>query len=207
MLRSLVAADGRAGDPDATAGRGSPHFVHLVSAKPANEEFVDVPELVRLLFSAPGDGFAVAATASACEPTTARRAGQCEERAARRTSSATPCATPRAARSRGAGQREGRFPPCATRASASSRIAFLRLTEQIYHVTAAPASTGGTGLRLAIVKHVPSRHQAPWRPSEPGRGSTFGDFPGRKGPWHSRSARARGGGRGGRPGLALTNPG
>jgi two-component system, OmpR family, phosphate regulon sensor histidine kinase PhoR len=50
-----------------------------------------------------------------------------------------------------------------------------RLTERFYRVDRSRSrSTGGTGLGLAIVKHVLSRHQAHLEiESEPGRGSTF----------------------------------
>jgi two-component system phosphate regulon sensor histidine kinase PhoR len=50
-----------------------------------------------------------------------------------------------------------------------------RLTERFYCVDRSRSrSTGGTGLGLAIVKHVLSRHQAHLEiESEPGRGSTF----------------------------------
>jgi two-component system phosphate regulon sensor histidine kinase PhoR len=50
-----------------------------------------------------------------------------------------------------------------------------RLTERFYRVDRSRSrSTGGTGLGLAIVKHVLSRHQARLEiESEPGKGSTF----------------------------------
>ncbi|HEY2255671.1 MAG TPA: ATP-binding protein, partial [Variovorax sp.] len=50
-----------------------------------------------------------------------------------------------------------------------------RLTERFYRVDRSRSrETGGTGLRLAIVKHVAQRHGAELRiESTPGRGSRF----------------------------------